>query len=528
MLAIKLTFPVGRYHATPWGRHVNEADVEWPPSPWRLIRSLIATWHRKGDKAQFTETLLARLVERLAEQPPVYSLPEAVRSHSRHYMPVREGKKDKPVLIFDAFVRLDPDAELIVAWPDLELEAQERELLEHLLPRLGFLGRAESWVEASLTPDWSGDINCRPSELSVDMESGEALEPVRLIAPTSASDYQAWRPTMIAEHGLDQPKLKKAEKQLLATLPEQFFQAIQCETGDLQSAGWSSPPGARFITYQRPYGIFRPQPRATRQKAKPPARITAARLVLWGKPQPRIEDAIRIGELCRIAVISRAGHLLGKDNVPPVLSGHGMERNDRHGHAFYLPEDADRDGRIDHILIYAEDGLSGAPLRALGELTRLWMEDGKEWQITLEQFGSIEQLAGSPYLGRAREWRSVTPYLHPWFRKKRLTVVDQIRRECRERGLPEPAVDILDTPYEGMDHRRRRPVHFHRFRNTRKRIPQPDTRGQFVQLTFPEPIAGPLALGFGCHFGLGSFTPEGRVEHAGPRQQHSQIWQDVP
>ncbi len=35
---IKLTFPAGRYHATPWGRHVNEGVAEWPPSPWRLLR----------------------------------------------------------------------------------------------------------------------------------------------------------------------------------------------------------------------------------------------------------------------------------------------------------------------------------------------------------------------------------------------------------------------------------------------------------------------------------------------------------
>ena len=27
---LKLTFPSGRYHATPWGRHVNEGAPEWP------------------------------------------------------------------------------------------------------------------------------------------------------------------------------------------------------------------------------------------------------------------------------------------------------------------------------------------------------------------------------------------------------------------------------------------------------------------------------------------------------------------
>jgi CRISPR-associated protein Csb2 len=43
MLALAFTFPAGRYHATPWGRHVNEADVAWPPEPWRILRTLVAT-----------------------------------------------------------------------------------------------------------------------------------------------------------------------------------------------------------------------------------------------------------------------------------------------------------------------------------------------------------------------------------------------------------------------------------------------------------------------------------------------------
>ena len=46
MIAIKLRFLAGRFHATPWGRHVNEGVVEWPPSPWRLLRALAATFYR--------------------------------------------------------------------------------------------------------------------------------------------------------------------------------------------------------------------------------------------------------------------------------------------------------------------------------------------------------------------------------------------------------------------------------------------------------------------------------------------------
>ena len=44
-LRVSISFPLGRYHATPGDRHVNEGAIEWPPSPWRLVRALVAVWH---------------------------------------------------------------------------------------------------------------------------------------------------------------------------------------------------------------------------------------------------------------------------------------------------------------------------------------------------------------------------------------------------------------------------------------------------------------------------------------------------
>ena len=44
MFALAFRFPAGRYHATPWRRNVNEADIAWPPEPWRLLHALIAAW----------------------------------------------------------------------------------------------------------------------------------------------------------------------------------------------------------------------------------------------------------------------------------------------------------------------------------------------------------------------------------------------------------------------------------------------------------------------------------------------------
>jgi len=506
MPAIAFRFPAGRYHATPWGRHVNEADVEWPPAPWRILRALIATWHRKADQQEYPESLLEMVIERLSESLPVYSLPPAIRAHTRHYMPVREGKRDKKVLIFDAFVRLEPDEDLIVSWPGTHLSSEEARLLKALLRDTGFLGRAESWVEAELLDHWDGEPNCRPSELAVDSETGQALEPVRLIAPVPPAEYTSWRMEMVAAHRLDAKKLKKPQQQILYTLPVRYIDAQRLETRDMQQAGWSCPPGARFITYQRPYGCFTPQPRRRPAKSRSQPHITTVRLALAGKPLPRIEDAVRIGELVRVAAMHKAGKMTGtNEDVPTVLSGHDMPEDNRHGHAFYLPEDADGDGHIDHILIHADNGLSGLALRALDRITRLWESGGAEWQVLLEQYGAAKEIQDSRYLGSAKEWISATAYLHPWFRKKNFTIEDQIRRECRERSLPEPRIESL--PHITINSRHRRPIHFRRFRNKRG-LTQPDTQGSFWKLTFKEPVAGPLALGFGCHYGLGILRPE--------------------
>jgi len=82
MLALSFTFPAGRYHATPWDRHVNEGAVAWPPEPWRILRGLIATWHHKvKHSGKHSGSTLLDLTESLAQELPEYGLPAA--SHIR-------------------------------------------------------------------------------------------------------------------------------------------------------------------------------------------------------------------------------------------------------------------------------------------------------------------------------------------------------------------------------------------------------------------------------------------------------------
>src|SRR5258708_11050641 len=101
MIAIEFRFLAGRYHATPWGHHVNEGVVEWPPSPWRLLRALVATYYR-ARPSNVTEGHLRRILEELAK-PPSFHLPPAASAHTRHYDLANRGIK-----FFDTFVTLDP------------------------------------------------------------------------------------------------------------------------------------------------------------------------------------------------------------------------------------------------------------------------------------------------------------------------------------------------------------------------------------------------------------------------------------
>lgn len=498
MLTISFTFPAGRYHATPWGRHVNEADVGWPPDLWRLTRALIATWHRKLDTDKFPRERLADLLATLTGEAPHYALPEAVHFHTRHYMPTREGAKEKPTLIFDAFAQVGREAELIAHWPDITLDTAQTELLDALLDAIGYLGRVESWVEARRLPAWTGKCDCYPSQQDIDPDTGEVGDLIPLWLPCSARVYAAFR-THTLGTGLKRGLSKRDLKQIEATLPDDWLAAISLDTADLQAAGWSAPPAARQVYYLRRRDALRfmaPAPPCARQRQV--GSITTARFALYARPLPHITDAVRVGETLRMGLMGCARRLFG-DHIPASLSGHDLPEGNRHGHAFFLPE-ANRNGHVDHLIVHAPAGFDAQAQAALTELKSIRTREGVQWRLLLEGLGQASDFATTAPLGRAAVWRSVTPYLHPWYSKKRFGVVEQVSRECTLRGCPEPVtVELL--PDE-----KPRALEFRRFR-AKRGLAQPDRRGRFLRLTFPEPVTGPLALGFGCHFGLGLFVP---------------------
>ena len=548
MFALRYGFPAGRYHATPWGRSVNEADVAWPPEPWRLLRSLIAVYWRKGDRERWSIDALGSLVDSLAETPPVYSLPAgAIHAHTRHYMPQARGNRK---LIFDAFVRIPKQGIIVAAWPSLTLDADGFALAADLAAAVGYLGRAESWTECEALNEWHGEPNCGPNE------RGFIGDAVRLLAPLSPAAYARERDRLLSDERqrivstakkpssakvLENKVAKAFQSKVsrLDTLPVRLIDALTLDTADWQNRGWSRPPAAREMLYARDEeAAVGTSPRIGKRRLRTHSKrsvATVARFLLAGRPRPRIEDTVKIGELMRLAALSRFGWEVDDKSgrrvpkAPWQISGRGADgkplRDPTHGHAFWLPEDADQDGLIDHISVFIATGIDDHIRARLDRITRLWLEpkqraeegetevpSAREWRLALEGFGNPAEFAnGAGIFGRSTRWRSVTPFLAAGHLKS-AGYAGEFRRLVNRVGLDRRFGFNVKDMQISPDHKEvlvgdtvHRLLHFHRFRS-RSREAQHDTAGAFLDVVFPIPVEGPLALGYGSHFGLGLFA----------------------
>ena len=544
MFALEFRFPARRYHANPWGRGVNEAAVAWPPEPWRVLRALIAAYWRKGHRDRWSSNDLADLIDALSRELPVYRLPEGVvHAQTRHYMPVGkiERGREKTSLVFDAFLRLPADEALVMAWPSVCLEQKLFDMATALAHSISYLGRAESWADCTALQSWpdNGPVNCGPAG------SGVKGNTLRLLAPLTSAEYSGERRNLRARieeetsrtsggKWSDSRIRREAEKRRQSrvtgrdTLPVRLADALSLETSDYQDRGWARPPASREVLYAlSPDAAPAVTPRVRRpRRVSAPELPTVARFLLAGRPLPRVEETVKIGELMRLAAMHKFGWERdgpGRSKVPRApwqVSGRGADGKPlqihTHDHAFWLPEDADEDGLIDRVSVFIRSGINDDVRRRLDLITRLWepassapsgRESGprREWRVALDGFGSQQDFAaGSRIFGEAKQWRSVTPFLASGHLKSKGHQGEALRL-LRRRGLDVSAVNVSRVPEIPVGGSLRRPLQFDRFRR-RGREKQPDAVGAFLEINFPEPTPGPLALGYGCHFGLGLFA----------------------
>jgi CRISPR-associated protein Csb2 len=463
MTTLAIAFPWGRYHATPWGRNVNEATVEWPPSPWRLLRALYATWQARAPYLE--EEVVLTLLDSLAV-PPEYVLPPHAEAHTRHYVPDIHHGSDKA---FDAFAAIGRGGEVLVRWP-VQLDGAQAAALAELAALLPYLGRAESLCEARVVEDDAVGTEplCRPVT-----SAGDGDVVVRLLVPDRPVDVQA----------------------------------LVARTTDIRGKSRRvQPPGTSWVSYRRPAPTVPSPPPPTR----PSPSVDTVRWAISSSARPARQAAVTMADVLRHACMSRFGSRFDGE-VSPVLAGKDRQerplRGHRHAHYLAFAADPARHGpqRLDTLVLWAPEGLGERELEAIGRLHHLrgfaHVSDFRPCRLGLEGFGPVDQVA--PELVRsATTWQSATPFAPPRHAKRRTPwaqhVARQVVEELSRRGKPAPATVEL-IPGDWASYRTHRAVKNERLAGAR--------RAAGLRITFDQPVSGPIAIGSLSHFGLGLFLP---------------------
>lgn len=481
VLTIEVELLAGRLHATPPGRHPSEGLVEWPPHPWRIQRAWLAVGFRTLGWQEPPKTARS-LTERLAEVPPSFRLPRApVPSERRSYVPIGEQRRE----LRDAFLAFPVEERLALRWP-VELPARERELLDQLLEGWSWLGRSESWISARRVAEPSGDAAWMHPATDKASPAGHAA--VRLRVPESPRGYlravEAALEVVLREASQKGRNATRDRARLRARFPPTMFDALLIESRRLLSEHWSHPPGYRWVDYDIPRihlpapSLGPPPQRGAPNRPRPEASI----FVPWSAPAKHTLEGAE--ELHR-RLAQHLGPAESEDTRRRLLGrapGGHPARGHRHLHL--LP--AIHGFRTTGYLAWIPDGWT-ASARRLAE--RAWDAQGLVP-------GPLDADTGTL-------WRTVTPWFAPRHpRRGRDAPADQIRRELRDRGWPEPVSVHLWPPREA------RGAGFYAFPRRRRAPKSPPAwdRPFGVDLVFERAVRGPFALGYACHFGMGTFA----------------------
>ena len=533
MQTIEIKFPARRYHATPWDANVNEGRVEWPPCPWRLLRAFIAVGYNKLGWQDELPPVAQSLILKLADRPPDFQLPKSTAAHTRHYMPVVDGKKEKKAKVFDTFLKLANDDSMLVQY-DLQLEHDERALLGELAASLAYLGRAESWVEAELL-DSNNAVDAKSNRISVSVADSDDSSRARLLASMDADSFNTWRQDAVedavqqlsenaeaAGEPIAAAKLKRESKKINEKYPADIVQALQQTNADWQKSGWSRPPGSHWIDYEYPEELFERQPltplAANRSFEKPTAILLAIDGEgLRGTLRPKMKRALPLMELLHSEAIRYATRELNLGHLPELMGTtvDGKPRRGSHAHAHWLPLSFEGGDKIDHVLVTATEGFSRETIQAISRIRWAYAKGHNSLSVNMVGQGDVtaiyQQLStagGIPsdtlaILKPSSTFVSATPMVLRKYLAKhgKKTFAGQVREELAERGWPSP-VSIEPMSNQEMV---RLKLKGHLLRRSAKKNQPPHESSWGCKLRFDKIVKAPITLGYASHFGLGLF-----------------------
>lgn len=496
-VAISFTFPLGEYHATSWDKAVNSGAPEWPPSPWRILRGLLSTWHTRCP--HIDESVIDTLLRKLVAQPPVYRLPETTYSETRHYMPLLRHKSTEPgdtAKTLAPRLHITSDSALIVVWPDVDLDRPEKAALAELAGLIPYLGRSESICRAKVVD--APLVSADDADLAVPVDRNEA-DTLVLVPVVDATRAQ------------------------LEGTPDQ-----------MRAARRLTPEGARWQGYRLP--VYSPSVGSPR-RASSGQRPTAIRWSINARHLMRFADGVGATSVLRWAALRNIKKVeLDKAPGSELLSGPHHASHGLHEHAHWLwlddggqhrlPWESAYSREVSQLALWVPGGIDGD---LLGELLRVRQLPRLPYEprgyvpghLNLQALGSVESVLPQLVGGPSRRWRSVTPMLterhmkgrHDGDEQRRSRfVAKEIERELSYRvwsgvsdGAPREATPAGVRVVEMRAWDDESVSRFRRYRHNERLNDR--RRGFFVEFELDTAIFGPMCIGALSHFGFGRFEP---------------------
>lgn len=509
-LIIEQSFPLGRFHATRWKMGAfGDPYGEWPPSPWRLLRALASRWfQRSREMGNEDRSVLDQMLVELSSELPEYYLPaHTIRGESlKQYLPVGLEEKYKykknPVtknqeldyqyrgmattLTDDTYQLIASNDSFFWVWQNVSIK--DGRLLDELLARVLYFGRAESWTRLrrveQLPPKFTG-------------------QSVRLHKKRVVASNPVLVPDPFSENRLD-------------------LLLVPTDHDDIKNR--DIPPGTRWY-----YAVLPNPPRiriTSKHKNRYPENLTHIQFTIGGQVLPTIKywclltEQFRkraLRELCRILTgntkcdypwldartKTKMSGFTGKDENGEPLADHSQA---------YFAVLPDEEGKAARFVVWRRTPLSQEEVEALFAAARsplLWDSASPKWKIKLLPL-PFERSHSFKLMGTSHRWKSVTPSVPPRQRRR-------FRKNGKERSgeTPESIAAKLcrriygitplsvisnateEWPYVHMSARERG-------QKSRQRIALPAFH---LVIEFAQPVTGPIALGDSSHFGLGIFCP---------------------
>lgn len=500
-LVLEQSFPLGRFHATPWKVFpYDDPHGEWPPSPWRLVRAVLSRSFQLdreiADSTVSHATLRNALVRAFATSEVSWQLPASTWRGPglRQYQPaefrrVPASAKEPGMMAYNTTKVLDNfwvtcnSNNAPVVWLFNGSEWTDA-LLSHLdacLARMTYFGRAESITEIRRLP--ATPVDCLPLVKLHQRRTGNSVP-------------------------------------VLALKPDANLAQLEATTDALSVKDTNIPPGSRWMFAERPARpAIKPMPRS--RPELPP--VSLIQFAIGSKVAPRYRDTVLITERFRNRVLGCFTKIL--TNRPSMkwseapgeireqallLSGKDSHGNPATGHrhaSFFICGTPDLPSRL---CVWRDEPFTDSEQRAILEaagrpLPLNYKDD--PWTLNLVPLDKLVPAPPGLHGSTHRKWKSLAPYvppLHVYGRsgkeKSGCAVAEQVTRELESRGFPVDKL-VADITEFGW-------VKIHRVKAEQGGRTNNEKLGYMVKLTFGQAVQGPISLGASCHFGLGLFVPD--------------------